>query len=136
MSHVISPAHVRSRRLALGLFTVGAIALAVLTGCSDAADSPATTVAPVTTPLVATTVETNRCPDVDGVVTVDYGDDIDCDVVPPQRLDVKAWTDPTYGVMSPSEFADACSDMGGILVPIPGLNGVDSDFWLCQDVDY
>src|SRR5262245_55468774 len=117
-TRIYSPA--RQRVIALLGFATTALALAALTGCT--AGQVAQSVDVVDAPLVATnaptTVETNTCNDVDGVVTVYDYDELDCDVVPPQQLNWQVWTDPAYGVMTADEFAIECADAGGILDPV------------------
>lgn len=71
---------------------------------------------------------TNGKPPCEGdVVTVEFDAETDCDVIPPQRLDV---------TMSPfvPNVGQECSDMGGMLRPDAETSFGQS--WVCEDVDY
>jgi hypothetical protein len=101
-----------------------------LTACGGSDPAPAQSIA-TTTPLVPhTAVESNVCPG--DVVTMYDNDELGCDVVAAQRLDWQVWTDPKYGIMSATEFADVCSDRGGILDVVPNTN----DMFVCTGITH
>lgn len=100
--------------------TTALAAVVALSACS--ASSPAQVSGSTATPLVPTK------PVCDGdVVVVDFYELPDCDVVPPQRLDV---------VMSSYTVDPAleCDRMSGALRPI--TDGPLSGGWVCEGVDY
>jgi hypothetical protein len=125
--------NIRPRTLALGLFTVGALALSLLTGCSNAQvnraidviePAPAESVAP-TTSLVPTNDERPA------VVTVIAGDNSPVDVDPPQRLDVRY---PGSDGVEQAHFQDDCDHMGGKLTWSVEFDAAGE--FVCQGVDY
>lgn len=97
-------------------------ATAVVVLCGVAGCEPATTDGTATTDATATPAATVPLCAGD-VVTVDYGTYPDCDVVPPQRMDV------TYPLtMDYDTLAYDCGTSGGSLVlTLPRV---------CMDVDY
>src|SRR5262245_56767397 len=108
--------------------TIAALAAVALSGCAVAHEvdrvAPDPSPAPTTTPLVGTNDE---C-----VVAMHGSNDDPGDVTPPCRLD---WYMRVGDDVPAVEFADECSDAGGVLLgPSEVLAG--DDIWLCQDIDY
>jgi len=69
-------------------------------------------------------------PDCEGAVVVaEWDDPLDCDVNPPQRLDVAY---PGSDGIEQEQFQDRCDHSGGTLVWDGGSDGM----FVCQGIDY
>lgn len=117
----------------------GVAVLAVAaTGCTAAAHSPSSAVSELVPAAKAAPTYTELPPCFGSIVQVGHADELDCDVSPPQRLDL-VWDDTTEGMdsgwgsdASVQAAADECNDDGG--EPIWHADG--SYRLVCEGVDY
>lgn len=115
---------------------ISALALVALTGCTQAqikaaiADSEAKAGrAPVTTEAPVTTYPAGKPSCVGTVVVAEWDDPLDCDVSPPQRLDIAY---PGSDGIEQEQFQERCDGSGGTLTWEGGADGM----FVCHGVDY